>query len=339
MKMCDCNQGRLPCTCKAVEMISVPRERLAEIAHRDSAVSVTVRAEDLRAILAEQHQGEPVALPARKPDMNASFRGTDAEWYGNISWNACLDEIAKLGPLYTRPAPADTEPRGAFAKCMEAMADRDAAHKREDTLRAQLAERDALLRKVVNGKSRIQFDGDLMHRILMALSASAEQSAPECSKCGSLNVDACIANGCWFQQEQGAPKLQCLNCNAEFTDTEAANCEGCCWKCGAAVAPKCPDCNGTGSSGGRMHVNGIDEPEYERFKCETCDGFGSVGNILNAEPCPDCSYSAPFERDERWCADIGYTLKSSDSGNGFKPGYGSELFSAWQARAALERKS
>ncbi|BBT41057.1 hypothetical protein [Pseudomonas putida] len=52
--------------------------------------------------------------------------------------------------------------------------------------------------------------------------------------------------------------------------------------------------------------------------------------------------SAPVERDERaefesWCAVIGYTLKTSESGNGFKPGYGSELFSAWQARAALER--
>ena len=47
---------------------------------------------------AAQHQGEPVALPARKevpePSNAYEFRK---------GWNACLDEIAKLGPLYTRP--------------------------------------------------------------------------------------------------------------------------------------------------------------------------------------------------------------------------------------------
>lgn len=32
--------------------------------------------------------------------------------------------------------------------------------------------------------------------------------------------------------------------------------------------------------------------------CETCDNQGAVGSTLNAEPCPDCSYSAPVERDE-----------------------------------------
>lgn len=33
--------------------------------------------------------------------------------------------------------------------------------------------------------------------------------------------------------------------------------------------------------------------------CETCDNHGAVGNILNAQPCPDCSYSEPVELDER----------------------------------------
>lgn len=48
---------------------------------------------------AEHHQGEPVTLPARMdaPPLSGNLRG-----YG---WNACLDEIAKLGPLYTQPAP------------------------------------------------------------------------------------------------------------------------------------------------------------------------------------------------------------------------------------------
>lgn len=86
----------------SVDMSEV-RGRLSEIANRDSAVSVTVRADDLRAILAQQHQGEPVTLPARKPEpTELSDVFVDA---GNESWNACLDEIAKLGPLYIHADP------------------------------------------------------------------------------------------------------------------------------------------------------------------------------------------------------------------------------------------
>lgn len=67
MKMCDCNQGRLPCTCK--------------------------------------ERGEPVALPERKPTKPFSTVDRGSPSYAS-GWNACLDEIAKLGPLYTHPAPA-----------------------------------------------------------------------------------------------------------------------------------------------------------------------------------------------------------------------------------------
>ncbi|WP_372822460.1 hypothetical protein ACCE15_08995 [Pseudomonas parafulva] len=45
-------------------------------------------------------QGEPVALPARMSDLDR-FNNPLKD-----RWNACLDEIAKLGPLYTHPAPA-----------------------------------------------------------------------------------------------------------------------------------------------------------------------------------------------------------------------------------------
>lgn len=44
---------------------------------------------------ATQHRGEPVALPGRLPEHRAAAHG----------WNAYHDEIAKLGPLYTHPAP------------------------------------------------------------------------------------------------------------------------------------------------------------------------------------------------------------------------------------------
>ncbi|WP_313644880.1 hypothetical protein [Pseudomonas sp.] len=52
---------------------------------------------------AEQHQGEPVALPARMSDLDR-FNNPLKD-----RWNACLDEITKLGPLYTLADPAEVE--------------------------------------------------------------------------------------------------------------------------------------------------------------------------------------------------------------------------------------
>lgn len=57
---------------------------------------------------AEQHQGEPVALPARinmtELPTERSSRYHVGERHG---WNACLDEIAMLGPLYSHADPSD----------------------------------------------------------------------------------------------------------------------------------------------------------------------------------------------------------------------------------------
>jgi hypothetical protein len=50
-----------------------------------------------------QHQGKPVALPERKdPTQHWVEPGGVHKAEG---WNACLDEIAKLGPLYTYTDP------------------------------------------------------------------------------------------------------------------------------------------------------------------------------------------------------------------------------------------
>ncbi|WP_409287489.1 hypothetical protein [Pseudomonas guariconensis] len=53
-----------------------------------------------------QYQSEPVALPARKRETLDGGNGYRGLGYAE-GWNACLDEIAKLGPLYTHPAPVD----------------------------------------------------------------------------------------------------------------------------------------------------------------------------------------------------------------------------------------
>lgn len=56
-----------------------------------------------------KHHAEPVALPERRPE-DSGFDTDDA--FGN-GWNNCLDEIAKLGPLYSRPVPG--EPMAVFS--------------------------------------------------------------------------------------------------------------------------------------------------------------------------------------------------------------------------------
>lgn len=55
----------------------------------------------IRALRAPQHQGEPVALPERKEVVEEW--ATPGGPYRAEGWNACRDEIAKLGPLYPRP--------------------------------------------------------------------------------------------------------------------------------------------------------------------------------------------------------------------------------------------
>lgn len=226
VRMCDCNQGRLPCTCKR----------------------------------GEQQHGEPVALPARLPMRSPEDRNLP-KGYAD-AWNACLDEIAKLGPLYTRPAPADAgeveqlrediellqSHLGAeIARCNSAESMwRKCRDDRKD-LQAQLDERDALLRRarpaismILNALDRNSAEGkavrgEIAAELRAALSASAEPSGP---------------------------------------------------------------------------------------KCETCPDHGAVGNILNAEPCPDCSYGAPVERDG---------LDGVDD-------VAKSISERMKARAALERK-
>jgi hypothetical protein len=42
------------------------------------------------------------------------------------------------------------------------------------------------------------------------------------------------------------------------------------------VVKTCPNCNGAGSHGGRFHIDDKGSSEYEPYKCDMCDGFGTV---------------------------------------------------------------
>lgn len=85
------------------QMVSAPRtldEVLAELPESYSRDDVAYGwHECLDNIPAVQHQGEPVALPAA---MHPHDFDNLPEAHCN-GWNACLDEIAKLGPLFSHP--------------------------------------------------------------------------------------------------------------------------------------------------------------------------------------------------------------------------------------------
>lgn len=225
------------------EMVSVPRHTLENVLN-DGSCKAEVHAAFIRArhdierLLtqpAEQHQGDPVALPSCKARLSESH-DWDHGYRGG--WRACLDEIAKLGPLYSRPVqgepvawifrqlpeaqlevterwdvakhlPYDTTPVYTHAdpgeverlrKEIERMRERvTPTHKsligkhaeiikQRDTLRAQLAERDALLREALKALPY----GNAYLGIERALSASAEPRKPQLVEC-----DACPrSSGC-----------------------------------------------------------------------------------------------------------------------------------------------
>ena len=43
-----------------------------------------------------------------------------------------------------------------------------------------------------------------------------------------------------------------------------------------AAGASCQNCGGTGSHGGRFHTDGKGNSEYEPYKCDVCDGFGTI---------------------------------------------------------------
>lgn len=194
---------------------------------------------------AEQRQGEPVALPDRKEVVEEW--ATPGGPYRAEGWNACLDEVAKLGPLYTHPAPAvQQEPFAWLVQSPQDLefvegvahtkedADRytamgwsstpmfshadpgeverlrteleewkkrcqynaDTAHdvaSERDTLRAKLAERDALLQEIRGQSCSIWLRGETQHKMDATLSASAEPSVPYGQQCPGDGVSKCKA--------------------------------------------------------------------------------------------------------------------------------------------------
>lgn len=119
------------------QMVSVPRtldEVLAELPESYSRDDVAYGWHECLDNMpcpkpAEQHQGEPVTLPGRTTDTESccemlrrlGLYGDVNVWNAGKIWNACLDELAKLGPLYTRPVQGDPTAHSLAEKVREAL--------------------------------------------------------------------------------------------------------------------------------------------------------------------------------------------------------------------------
>ena len=136
-----------------------------------------------------QHQGEPVALPAYK--LARTHNSHDWDQGHRDGWKDYADEIAKLGPLYTHPAPADPgEVERLRADLVTVKSERDAFGQNAIDLRAQLADlkrrHDGLHRDMATIAGRDVPKGCTVAdyaaaAIADALSASAEPSSLEVS--------------------------------------------------------------------------------------------------------------------------------------------------------------
>lgn len=150
MSLCDCNQGRLPCTCKTTEGETV-MSKYPEIHEFDGAEFI--RCSDFDRVTAERD-----ALQAR---LNAADQEKD-------------DLTFQLN---------DRE--GSRYDWLQAA---QAAEKRVEVLEAQLADRDALLREIRfkedgHGFRVCKLGSYYTDKIDAALSASAKPSAPKCETC------------------------------------------------------------------------------------------------------------------------------------------------------------
>jgi len=84
------------------DMVMVPVDLMESAIDAFGSIGMHDELDQLNEILnapTDQNHGEPVALPMRMDEMAADWK-EDPKAHG---WNACLDEIAKLGPMYSRP--------------------------------------------------------------------------------------------------------------------------------------------------------------------------------------------------------------------------------------------
>ena len=176
------------------EMVSVPRETIEQAEKLLQEDNRCTMAREFRTILAksaDQHPGEPVALPTRgKEQQFEKLTRFEREVYAAgrvVGRNDCLDEITKLGPLYTHADPGEVEQlqleieklRLSLTLNDDALIQDGFVRIENRALRSRIDEQNELLREIKNARDWNGSYRALEKRIDATLSASAEPSESE----------------------------------------------------------------------------------------------------------------------------------------------------------------
>lgn len=146
---------------------------------------------------AQDERGEPVALPERKTVAAGLLSESNTH---NRGWNACLDETAKLGPLYSHADPDEVARLRAEIvewkeRCQSNSDEAMSWMAKHDTLRAKMAERDALLARVVNSgalssEQHEELEADCCSAVDVVHQIKRQAFREHLDKCATLSVSA-----------------------------------------------------------------------------------------------------------------------------------------------------
>ncbi|WP_176512151.1 hypothetical protein [Pseudomonas faucium] len=291
--------------------------------------------DELRAFLTkstEQHQDEPVALPSCNAKLSDSH-DWDQGYRGG--WRACLDEISKLGPLYTHADPCDVEwLRLELKNCTQAF---HALKAGNESLHAQLAEQAALLDEAYQHDIGTALKRKMRahHDALSAGAGPTEREAQAILRApAEIDERAEYVKSCQDHAEMAGFDPSILDFTRSQDDPESyadthTQAGWSSWKARATL-----------SAG----------PEAIAPGCTTCNDEGAVGNILDTVPCPDCAAAPPAEHDEQAAFERAFVVQEgvcfsperkeyrSMNGRNIEETDSIDLnlrLSGWMARAAL----
>lgn len=227
------------------QMVSVPCETVSQAAELLQEYNKFGIARDLRALLAQpaaQHQGEPVSVRIELPRRRANAGGGYAGQYA-LGYNACVEDIELLGPLYTRPDAGEVERLRGIIRMHEKTVLEQSNHLAY--MRAQLADAHALLSEALCHAQRLEpMSVSCFNRIDAALSASAGPSAPK---------DWCST------MERPKSQCGCPDCGSSIVQI------------GEPSAPKCKYCGDTGQFMVGTSGDASDGNAPIMQACEDCD--------------------------------------------------------------------
>ena len=307
------------------EFVMLPRELAQFIA--DGGYCRQEKMEELRSILAapvEEHHGEPVALPARKDPTEVW--AVPGGVHTAEGWNACLDEIAKLGPLYTRADSGEVQHlRKHFDDVVEAKAfDYRLLKWENENLRADLKLRDREIEVAAEAHGEIQEERDILRARLTEAHALLREVRVGCYPRHLAKIGD-------FLSASAEPSDECAH--------SYANLQGC-PECGEVFAGQsAPDFNKDAIACRRYELNGRVFFHYDATPIYDSTPI-TVDELVKM-----AMLSAPVEIDERaefeahMLRDFPgiYLTRALDRERYRNPSHQGAWLS-WQARAALECK-